>query len=345
MAKKIRISDDNGVTFYTFPGSSGELATDAGSIDDTIFGSEYKSSQSGMIAWTLNTNGFYKGFAGYVATLKKLSGPLALTAEPMALVAGTTATYQVTNAIKRSFDTVTPPVFSVGGTPVSAGTIVNVDYLFGRVTLTGAAGGAVTVTGAYLPSTDVARATGFTLTQTADTIDDTDFATASANAGHRVYIPGLKTASLALTGIYGLTNNWRASLESRERLIIEINPDGNRKSIARGYFMYTAVGQSGNVGAQEGATATLPLQVPDIGNLVYPFSWLHDPTTTLNIAIQKAMTAWINNLVYEYQYLYDGTNGFQGNGIITDLTLAGGLEVMNEFTIHVQGSGPLTAVP
>jgi hypothetical protein len=105
------------------------------------------------------------------------------------------------------------------------------------------------------------------------------------------------------------------------------------------------VGQSGNVGAQEAATATLPLYVPQNANLAYPFSWIHDVTTTLNQSIQRAQIAWLNNLLYEYRYLYDGTNGFQGNGIITDLSLAGGLEVMNDFTIHVQGSGPLSAVP
>jgi hypothetical protein len=345
MSKKIQISDDNGVSWSTFPGSSGSLTTDMGTIDDTIFGTDYSSMQPGMENWTMQTNGLYKGFAGYVATLKMLGTPTTMTTEPMSLVSG--KTYQVTNAVKRNFDLVAALSFSDGGGVISAANIANVDFLFGRVTFVPAftPSGGVTVTGTYAPMTNIARATGFTLTQTSATIDDTDFATAQANDGTRVYISGLKTCSLALTGIYSGSNDWRTRLGQRSRVLVEINPDGSGKSIARGFFAFTAVGQSGNVGAQEGATATLPLYVPQNANLAYPFSWVHDPSTTLNTSIQKAMTAWLNNLLYEYRYLYDGINGFQGNGIITDLSLAGGLEVMNDFTIHVQGSGVLSPAP
>jgi hypothetical protein len=345
MSKKIQISDDNGVTWSTFPGSSGSLATDMGTIDDTIFGTDYSSMQPGMENWTLQTNGLYKGFAGYVATLKMIGTPTTMTAEAMSLVSG--KTYQVTNAARRNFDLTAALSFSDGGGVIAAANIASVDYLFGRVTFV--AGytptGSVTVTGTYAPLANIARATGFTLTQTSATVDDTDFATAQANDGVRTYISGLKTASLALTGIFSPSNTWRTQLANRGRVLVEINPDGSGKSVARGFFAFTAVGQSGNVGAQEAATATLPLYVPQNAALAYPFSWIHDPTTTLNVSIQKAMNAWLNNLLYEYRYLYDGTNGFQGNGIITDLSLAGGLEVMNDFTIHVQGSGVLSPVP
>lgn len=345
MAKKIQISDDNGVTWYTLPGNSGELNSEAGSIDDTVYGQSYKSTQSGLIGWTLSANGLYKGFAGYVADLRITGTPVAMVGEAMSLVTG--KTYQVTLAARRSFDPAAAITVYDGGTPVVAADIASIDYLFGRVTF--AVGytvsGAVTVDASYLPLSTIARASGFTLTQTTDSVDDTDFETAQANDGHRVYKAGLKTVSLALNGIYSASNNWRTLLFARERVLIEINPDGAGKSVARGFFKPTAAGQSGNVGDQEAATATFPLSVPDIDLMQYPFSWIHDPSTTLNPAILRALAAWQNDYMYSYRYLFDGTNGFEGDGIVTDLSLAGGLEVMNEFTVNVQGSGQMAAVP
>jgi hypothetical protein len=345
MAKSIRISDDNGVTWSTLPGSSGELATEAGSISDTIFGQEYSSTQSGLISWNLSANGLYKGFAGYVATLKISGTPIAMVAEPMSVVSG--KTYQITAPTKRMIDPGTAVSVLDNAAPVAVANIQNIDYLYGRVTFksTYVPTGPITISGSYTPLATIARANGFTLTQTTNAVDDTDFETAQSNSGTKVFIAGLKTVSLALTGIMSTGNNWRTLLFGRNRVLIEINPDGQGKSVARGFFKPTSAGQSGDVGDQESATATFPLSVPDNDLLAYPFAWLHDPSTTLNAAVRKALTAWQNNFKYDYQYLQDGTNGYQGDGIITDLSLAGGLEVMNSFTVNVQGSGTLSAVP
>jgi hypothetical protein len=345
MPKKVRISDDNGVTWSTFPGSSGEFTSEAGDIDDTVLGQAFRSSQTGMIGNSLSTNGFYKGFAGYNAKLLASGTPVALTAEAMALVSG--KTYQVTNTAKRTFNPLTTVSFFDNGVAIAVANILNVDYVFGRVTFVPGytVVGAITVTGQYLPLTAIARANGFTLTQTAEAVDDTDFTTAQGNSGHRTFIPGLKTMSLALTGIYSGSNNWRTLLTGRSQILIEINPDGTSKSVGRGFFKAMDVGQSGNVGDQEAASATFALSVPDIDVLAYPFAWLHDPTTTLNASIKKALAAWQGNLIYDYQYLWDGTNGWQGDGIITDVSLSSGLDAMNDFTINVQGSGQWVTVP
>jgi hypothetical protein len=345
MAKAIQISADNGVTWLTFPGNSGELTSEGTEIDDTIFGASYSSGQPGMIAWNISSNGLYKGFAGYIADLYMSGTTTAMAAEPMALVSG--KTYQVTNTAKRTFDPAVALSFFDGGTPISAANILNVDYLWGRVTFVGGftPAGAVTVTGNYLPLATIARANSFTLTQTANAVDDTDFVSAQAADGHRSYIPGLKTASLTLGGIWNIANDWRAKLIARNRIIVEINPDGSQLSRARGFFRPTSVSQSGDVGDQEAMSADFALSVPDVQVMLTPFSWLHASGTTLNASIQAALTAYQNNLIYDYRYLADGTNGYSGDGIITDLTLAGGLDVMNEFTVAVQGSGPLAPVP
>jgi hypothetical protein len=345
MAKAIKISADNRVSWLTFPGSSGELTSEGTEIDDTVFNAAFHSGQPGMIAWNLTTNGFYKGFAGYNADILISGTSTAMAAEVMSLVSG--KTYQVTNTAKRVFDPAVALSFFDGGVAIAAANILNVDYVWGRVTFVGGftPGGAVTVTGNYLPVTTLARADSFTLTQTTNAVDDTDFESAQASDGTRQYIPGLKTVSLELGGIWGTTNNWRQLLIARNRVLIEINPDGSGMSRARGFFRPTRVGQSGDVGDQEKMTETYALSVPDVAVMLTPFSWLHASGTTLNAAIQAALTAWQGNLIYDYQYLADGVNGWAGDGIITDLSLTGGLDVMNEFAIHVQGSGALAAVP
>jgi hypothetical protein len=343
--KKVQISDDNGSNWYTFPGSSGELTTEAGSIDDTVFGQLYKSMQSGLIQAGVSANGLYKGFAGYVASLKITGTPTSMTGEACSLVSG--KTYRITAATKRQIDPDSALTVLDNGVSVAAADIDNIDYLWGTVTF--AAGytivGAITMTGKYLPTSVVARATGFTLTQTTDAIDDTDFANAQSSGGYRSYISGLKTVSLALNGIMSTTNDWRARLLTRSRVLIEINPDGGGLSVARGFFKPTNVGQSGNVGAQEAASATFPLSVPDLALLKSPFSWVHDPTTTLNTSLQKALAAWDSGAAIDMRYLYDGTNGYTGDAIITDMSLAGGLDVMNEFSVKANFTGALTAVP
>ena len=67
MPKTVDLSDDNGVQWHSLPGGTGELTSEAASIDDTIFGQTYQSNQPGLIGWTVTANGLYKGFAGYVA--------------------------------------------------------------------------------------------------------------------------------------------------------------------------------------------------------------------------------------------------------------------------------------
>jgi hypothetical protein len=147
-----------------------------------------------------------------------------------------------------------------------------------------------------------------------------------------------------LSGIYAAANAYKALLVARDEFIIEINPDGNSKSVARGYFKPMSQSQSGNVGELEAESVTFELSVPDQADLETPFKWIHESDSTLNMGIQKALTAWLDEVEIDVQYLPDGTTGIQGACIITDLTLSGGLEVMNEFTVNVQGVDETTTV-
>lgn len=347
-AKRVRLSADNGSTWFTLPGNAGELSNEAGSLDDTIFGQNYKSSQPGLIGWSINANGFYKGFAGYVVKIMQQTGSaVVMTAEATTLVSG--KTYQITNAARRIVDIATALVVLDSAVAVSAANIESIDYLFGMVTFVSSytPSGAITMTGAYFATTQLAGSRTFTLTQTADPIDNTTIPSAQASSGHRTHQQGLKTVALEIGGVYALSNGFRAALAARSRLIVEVNPDGNSKSIARGYFRYMQQGQSGNVGALEEETITMELAVPDEQDLLYaPFKWRHTSDTTLNQAVRIMLDAWETGASIDVQYLPDGTTGLRANdAIVSEATLTGGLEAMNTFAgVFMCNSAP-TAVP
>lgn len=339
MVKRIQISADSGTTNYTLPGSKGELTNEAGTINDTIFGQDFSSTQSGLIGWAVNANGLYKGFAGYVAKIMKSGVSTAMVGEAMSVVAG--KTYKITASTKNVLDRLVEVVVKDNAVVVEAEDIESVDYLFGRVTF--AAGytptGPITMDAHYLPMTQVGGANGFTLTQTANATDNSTYETTQANEGHRTYEYGLRTVSLNLKGVYAISNAFVDLLRARAEMVIEINPDGSGKSAARGWFKPTSTGQSGDVGNLEEETLDLGLSVPDQEDISLPFSWMHSATTTLSMALRIALDSFESGELTHCKYLYNGTDGIEGEAIITDLSLTGGLEVMNEFTVKFQGSG------
>ena len=345
MAKAVRISDDSGVTIYTFPGNTAELNDEAGQIDDTIFGQDFQSQETGMIAVGFSNNGFYKGFAGYVAKLMKTGSPTAFTGEAFTLVSG--KTYKISDVTKNIWSRAGSFTFKDNGVAVSAANIASIDYLLGQVTF--ASGYTpttpITGTGSYLPYTQIAAGNAFTLTQQANAVQSSNFVTAQANSGHHTYDYGLKTVTLEISGFYSSTNAFRTALIARSEVIIEINPDGGQLTVARGWFKPASRDQSGDVGDLEEETMNFNLYVPAQDDITTAFKWNVAAGSTLSTAIKKALTAWEAKTKPRIYYLYDGTNGWYGSAVITEISLSGGLEVMNEFQISGQFDGALTAVP
>lgn len=335
MSKRIQISTDN-TTWYTFPGNKGTFSNEAGSIKDTIFGADYDSSQTGLISWMIEGNGLYKGFAGYVTKIMKSGAPTAVTGEATSLVSG--KTYKIAAATKNVWDRTVTPVVKDNGVAVDPSDIDSIDYMFGRVTFVSGytPTGSITFDVTYLPMTQVAGANSYTLTQTANALDETDYETAQGNDGYRVYDYGLKTVSLSLKGIYKPTNGFADLLQSRAELIMEIDVDGGGKSVARGFFKPMSTSQDGDVGDLESDSVDFSLSVPE--GVPAPFAWLIDSTSTLSVSIKTAITAWQNSDLVYMNYLADGESGKSGQGVITDLTLTGGLEAMNEYAVKFQGN-------
>lgn len=350
-AKEVQVSIDGGTTWFLLPGGTGEWNDEGEQITDTIFGQTFQSTQPGLITWTSNANALYKGFAGYVASLKQSGTALQMTAESMTVVSG--KTFQIDDAARQIIDwTQTVVVKDIAAT-VSAANIESIDHMFGTVTFVSSytVNGAISMDAWYLPMTEIGKASSFTLTQTAETIDETDFETANTNSGYRVFNAGLRTVALELGGFYDAASAFWTVLEGRSDIIIEINPDGSDLSVARGIFKLVTRGQSGDVGALEEETRTFNLSVPisDIAlgpELTTIFSWAHANTTTLAQGIQDVLTNWLSQTNIRVRYLPDGLPaiGFDGTAVITDVSLSSGLDAMNEFTANFQGTGQPTRI-
>lgn len=339
MAKKINVYD--GANWLTLPGSSGEYTEEAATTDDTVFGATFSSNESTLITWSINANAYFKGFAGYKAKLLKFSASAANTGVAMTQESGQIYTLGTGQAFDRNF----PITVYDGATDVTA-QVEWIDYLFGRIKFvdTYTVTGAVTVDAYIISFTTIGTASSFTLTQNADAIQTTDFATAQGNNGFHTYNPGLRTVSLDLTGFYTISNDFSNILQGRQEILIEVNPDGNSKSVARGYFKAASHGQSGDVGALEEETITFNLNVPDDQKLYLPFSWQHATDTTLSPAVKVVLDNWLSETKTNVQYLYNGVNGYQGTSVITDVSLESSLEGMNTFSVSFQGDGAPTAI-
>lgn len=343
---------DSGAAYTAIPGNTGAMTRDGEQLDDTIFGQNFRSSQPGLINWGATANAFYKGFAGYVADIKKSGTSTAFTAEAMTEIGSSGENkFRISDASKDVWDrTVTPTFYDVTSSPAVAipvGEITSIDYLFGIVIFNTPQTGPVTVDGNYLPMADFGKANAFTLTQTAETLDTTDLATAQSNNGFNTFVSTLLTAALELSSFFDVTNGLHDLLVGRSEFVIEINPDGNIKSVARGFFKCVSDNVTGDVGGNEVESATFNLSVPEgLDTGIAPFSWLHASDTTLSQALQDALTAWVDQVELVFQYLPDGTvgsgsGGYEGNVLVTEVSLAGGVNVMNEFSLTLQGTGEL----
>lgn len=343
VAKLVRVSDDGGTNWYTLPGGSGEWNDEADQIDDTIFGATFESNEAGLITWTANANALYKGFAGYVADVKKVGTTTATTDEGCTLVSG--KTYQIDDTAKRVWDRANTVTVYDNAADHTAD-VVDINYLFGQVTFDSGytVTGAVTVDVNYFSMANIASASSFTLTQTCAPIDQTDFDTAQANGGYRVFTPGLRTIALDIGGFYASANDWFTEIANRSEVIIEINPDGSGLSTARGFFRLVTRAQSGDVGALEEENLTFSLNVPQQAKLSNVFNWQHGGATTLAQAIQVCLTSFIDQTLIDVSYAPEGLGelGYDGSAMVADISLSSGLDAMNEFTSNFQGSGQPT---
>jgi hypothetical protein len=342
-AKKVRVSALAASTWVTLPGNTADFQADSDMLDDTVFGHPFKSMQPDILSWSVSSNAIYKGYAGYQAIIKKTGVVTVMTDEPAALLVG--QRYRITDATKRLLHVSTTVLVKDNGVNHTVD-VDNIDFLFGIVTFKVGyvVTGPVLVTGAYLPASQICAMNKYSLSQQAEAVDETDLCVAQSNSGFRQYKPGLKNVSLELSGFYRPATSFLQALKDRERLMIEINPDGAGESVARGFFIAKSDKQSGKVGALEEESVSFDLYVPDNALLHEPFGWQHKTTSKLNGGIKTLIESWETGDLVDVRYLEDGTTGKQGSAVLTNISLAGGLGALNEFSVQFKGSGGITNI-
>ena len=200
----------------------------------------------------------------------------------------------------------------------------------------------VTVDISYIPVIEFGRPQGFTLNQTAEIRDESDINATCANNGYRLSASGLRSVSVDFEGIYDVSADLIQDLEDRGEVLLEINPDNQKKSLCRGFFRITDVSQSGNVGENEIESITFSLSVPSSD--FSPFGWQHEPDTTLPTAIIQVLDAWNAESELDAQYLPNGVGGAggkQGKVIVNDVTLTNNIDGLPEFALSFTGNGAL----
>ena len=334
-AKNVRISAD-GTTFYTIPGSSADISVDKSLNDDSIFGTTFTSQQATLKSWTASTSAFInKGAAGYRATIKRAGTPTGFTEESTENVEGNV--YEIEDRDKSIWEIGSVTV-EADGSEVTSG--ITIDYLQGRVIFDSAPAEPVTVTGQYLPTERVCYANSLDLSQSLDAEDVVDFCEANDNSGWSVFAPQQQSVELSLSGFYNDSSTFGEDVEEDEVIIIEIDPAGDGKATARGYFQASSQSQSGDVGSTETEDVSYVLFVPE--GVAKPFAWRFEEETNMPKAAQEIIKAWEGRYELDFEYTpQDSSVTRSGEVWISDCSLSSSVEGLAEMTISFQGTGVL----
>lgn len=339
-AKSVQVSNDAGVTWYQLPGSSADISRESGSVDDSIFGTNFTSNQQTLITWSISTNGYFKGFPGYKAQVKKAGTPTTFTGEATTLEGDV---YYITDRTKSLWDYTAGVQVEDKAVPVDAADIEYIDFLQGGVKFVNgySVTGPVTVSGDYLGTTRICSYQTADLTQSMDTENITDFCKADDNGGFAVFAPQQQTVELSLEGFYADSSEALTDLQNRSVVIVEIDVDGSGGSTARGYFQVSTQSQSGDVGSTETESVTYQLFVPE--GVPIPFSWYHTSGSGIPNAVKVLLDAWEDreSVLVRYQ-AQDSAIVSEGEVWVGDASMSTGVEAITDFTFDLQGSGELT---
>lgn len=337
-AKLLRVSEDD-TTYYTLPGNTASINFEGTDLTDSIFGAEFESTQPGLRSWTVSGNALYKGFAGYRSAIKKTGTTTSFTSEAMNQV-DSTQTYEIDDSTKSVWDWTEEVTVYDDGTEVDSDDIEEINYLFGEVTFVDSytVAGPVTVDGNSLPLETFGRANEFTLSQSADQTETSDFETAQDNGGWATFRPTLLNSDLELGAFYRADNNFFQLLNDEDQFIIDIDPAGDGKSVARGIYRVLSDSQDGDVGGDETSSVNFSLSVPED---VRPFAWKHTSDTTLAQGLRLLVEKLLAREEIWVEYLPEGADeqGYRGKAIVVDSSLSSGVSDLIEATVELQGTG------
>ena len=164
------------------------------------------------------------GISGRKALIK-VAGALVAFSGEATVDTGDHQTYQISNAAKRIWDRTTPLVVDVGGTPTGE------TYTFNRLNGTvkfatpNAGRGAVTLSGAYLPTAIAVGSTGYSYSITKQTLVDTDFDSAFTNNGYNTSQSGMLDAEGSVNGRLTVDTTLRDLLLAGDPVVVQFFSD------------------------------------------------------------------------------------------------------------------------
>lgn len=343
MSKRIRLSSDN-ITYYTLPTPEGDLNRTINTVDASTLGQTFADEFPTIIDWEMSSQGLVKGAAAYCGRILKSGISTAIVGAPLTLVSG--QEYQITAAANQILDYQVTPVIYDDGVDVTS-QVQTFNYLVGKIVFLGTytVVGAITADVNYLPTATFGKTLSFSLTQSVNVVDDSSYQEVCSNGGFRVNKQGIRTVALSFDGIYDAANDFNTLINSRDTFIVELDPQGDGKSVARGYFRVTDLNQGGAVGDNESESVEFSLSVPSPDFI--PFTWQHAIDSTLDPAVRIALDAFESESDVFVQYLPDGTTGSDGKGgstVVTDVTLESSIEDINRFSLAFTGDGALIDV-
>jgi hypothetical protein len=155
--------------------------------------------------------------ASFNTKIYKTGSSLAFTDEGATLIVGTTKTFKIDDANKAIFDLATVPTAEDGGVPAQ---IDVYDVLAGTVTLTNAPGGAVTITGKYLPKTKIGSANAHRLQFDRELFDSSD-GDSGENFSATDAEPGILSGTVEITDL-DVTQVASSLLNGGSDIVLEI---------------------------------------------------------------------------------------------------------------------------
>lgn len=157
--------------------------------------------------------------AGKDCVIKISGAKVSMTSE--ATTTSDNKTYQITNVVKQVLDRTAPPTVQVAGVTVTTGFTIN--YLSGSVIFSSVnGGGAVTVSGYYLPMATAAYANKMNHHMAADILDITPFL-----ATYKKRMAGLNSASGSLSQFNITDATYSAALKAGVPVVIEDRTSGS----------------------------------------------------------------------------------------------------------------------
>jgi len=197
--------------------------------------------------------------AGYNTKIKITGTATAMSSQAMSIHSTVANTFRINSTARRVWSRTGTLTFRQNSGTTSVSTISNtdisdVDYLFGIVTFNTIKAGTVSVSGNYLPLSNIAGSNTYGLNITRVLQEDTDH----TSTGWISRQNSLFDVSLSVGRFDNVDKDFFSLINSGNAAVVEVNPGGTTLA-ARGFFLVESENRSGDVASLEGSDLSFQL--------------------------------------------------------------------------------------